>query len=71
MQTSSQRYDDAANTRTLGGYTLLNLVASTKIVRDVDLVARIDNAGDKDYMLARGYVTGGRNAYVGLKWTPQ
>ncbi len=71
VQTSSQRYDDAANTRTLGGYTLLNLVASTKIVRDVDLVARIDNAGDKDYMLARGYVTGGRNAYVGLKWTPQ
>ncbi len=71
VQTSSQRYDDAANTLKLGGYTLLNLVASTKIVRDVDLVARIDNAGDKDYMLARGYVTGGRNAYVGLKWTPQ
>ncbi len=71
LQTSAKRYDDAANTRVLGGYTLLNLVASTKITPSLSLVARLDNAGDKDYMLARKYATGGRAAYVGLKWTPQ
>ncbi|MDB5731796.1 MAG: putative TonB-dependent receptor [Variovorax sp.] len=71
IQASSKRFDDAANTRTLGGYTLLNLVASTPLTRDLGLVARIDNAGDKDYMLARGYAMAGRTAYLGIKWTPQ
>ncbi|MCU4119225.1 TonB-dependent receptor domain-containing protein [Variovorax sp. N23] len=71
VQTSSMRYDDAANTRRLGGYTLLNLVASTKLTPSLTLVARLDNAGDKDYTLARMYATGGRTAYLGLKWSPQ
>jgi len=71
LQTSSRRYDDAANNRVLGGYTLLNLVASTQLTRDISLVARLDNAGDKNYMLARGYATAGRSAYLGLKWMPQ
>ncbi|MDH6594633.1 vitamin B12 transporter [Variovorax sp. TBS-050B] len=71
VQSSGKRYDDAANTRRLGGYTVLNLVASTQLTPEIGLVARIDNVGDKDYMLARGYDTGGRNAYLGLKWTPR
>jgi vitamin B12 transporter len=71
MQTSGMRYDDAANLRRLGGYTVFNLVASTQITRDLSLVARIDNVGDKDYVLARMYATSGRAGYIGLKWTPQ
>ncbi|MFM9922802.1 TonB-dependent receptor [Variovorax sp. H27-G14] len=71
VQASSQRYDDAANTVKLGGYTLLNLSASTKITRDLNLVARLDNVGNKDYQYARLYANAGRTAYVGLKWTPQ
>jgi vitamin B12 transporter len=71
VQASSQRYDDAANKIKLGGYTLLNLSASTQIARDLNLVARIDNVGDKDYQYARLYANGGRTAYLGLKWTPQ
>ena len=70
VQTSGYRYDDAANKRRLGGYTLLNLSASTKITPQWTFLARIDNVGDKDYELARGYATGGRAAYVSLKWTP-
>lgn len=70
LQTSSMRYDDAANTRRLGGYTLLNLVASTKLTPSLTLIARLDNAGDKDYQYARMYATAGRTAYVGLKWSP-
>ena len=71
VQSSGRRFDDAANTRVLGGYTLLNLVASTQLTRDLSLVARLDNVGAKDYMLARGYATAGRTGYLGLKWTPQ
>ena len=71
VQTSAMRWDDAANTRRLGGYALLNLSATTQLTREIGLVARLDNVGDKDYQLARTYATGGRRGYVGLKWTPQ
>jgi vitamin B12 transporter len=71
VQTSGMRYDDAANNRRLGGYTLLNLVASTKITPVLTVIARLDNAGDKDYQYARLYATAGRTAYLGLKWSPQ
>ena len=71
MQTSGMRYDDAANLRKLGGYTVFNLVASTQLTRELSLVARIDNVGDKDYVLARTYATSGRAGYIGLKWAPQ
>ena len=70
VQTSASRFDDAANTVRLGGYTLLNLSASTQITPSLSLLVRIDNVGDKDYTLARGYATAGRSGYVGLKWTP-
>lgn len=68
---SSKRYDNAANTRVLGGYGLVNLYASTTIAREWSLLARIDNIGDRDYQVARGYATAGRTFYVGLRWTPR
>ena len=55
----------------LGGYTLINLYASTRIARDYTLLARVDNLADKDYQLARTYATPGRTLFVGLKWAPQ
>ncbi|RTD98358.1 TonB-dependent receptor [Variovorax atrisoli] len=70
VQTSSRRYDDAANSVKLGGYTVLNLSATTQLTRDINLVARVDNVGNKDYQFARLYANAGRTAYVGLKWTP-
>ncbi|QHI97050.1 TonB-dependent receptor [Xylophilus rhododendri] len=71
MQTSAHRWDNAANTTRLGGYTLFNLYASTRIARDYSLVARIDNLADKSYQLANTYATPGRVLYVGVKWAPQ
>ncbi|MFT3815046.1 MAG: TonB-dependent receptor [Acidovorax sp.] len=70
VQVSARRYDDAANTKVLGGYTLASLYASTRLARDYTLVARVDNLGDKNYQLANGYATAGRTFYVGLKWAP-
>ena len=71
MQTSSYRFDDAANTKKLAGYTLWNVFASRSLGRDVTLLARVDNLLDKKYQLADTYGTAGRTLYVGLKWMPQ
>ncbi|MGA8785004.1 MAG: TonB-dependent receptor [Polaromonas sp.] len=71
VQASGKRFDTVANTTELGGYTLLNLSASTRLTRDFTLLARIDNLADKDYQTARLYATEGRTFYVGLKWAPQ
>ena len=68
-QAVSHRWDDAANTQRLGGYGLVNLYASTRIARQWDLLARIDNLGDKSYQLAGGYATPPRSFFVGLRWT--
>jgi vitamin B12 transporter len=70
LQASGRRFENDANTQVLGGYTLVNLYASTRLARDYTLLARIDNLGDKAYELARTYATPGRTLYVGLKWAP-
>lgn len=68
VQAAGERFDNASNTQRLGGYGLLNLFASTQLMRGLALEARIDNLGDKDYQLARTYATAGRNGQVTLRW---
>ena len=70
LQASSKRFDDPANTGVLGGYTVINLSASTPIGNNLILLARVDNLADKSYQTARTYATEGRTLYVGLKWAP-
>lgn len=70
VQASGKRWDNAANTNRLGGYTLFNLYASKALVNDLSLTLRVDNLADKDYELARTYATAGRTFHVGLKWAP-
>lgn len=71
VQTSGQRFDNAANTNVLSGYSVMNLSATTRLNREFSLLARIDNVGDKQYQTARTYATEGRSFYLGLKWAPQ
>ena len=70
-QFSGKRFDDAANTRVLSGYSVANLSASTPISKDWTLLARIDNLADKKYEVARTYGTAGRSFYAGVKWAPK
>ena len=65
---SGARFDDAANLRRLGGYGLLNLYATWQLGADLSLLARVDNAADKGYELARNYGTGGRSWFAGLRY---
>ncbi|TNY02894.1 TonB-dependent receptor, partial [Escherichia coli] len=50
-------------------YGLVNLYASTRLIKGLSLEARIDNLGDKTYELARNYATAGRNGQVSLRWS--
>ncbi|MFN3612665.1 TonB-dependent receptor domain-containing protein, partial [Tepidimonas sp.] len=71
VQVVGERYDDAANTRRLAPYTLLNLTAERPLGRDWRVLARLDNATDRAYETVAGYATPGRTLFVGLSWAPR
>jgi vitamin B12 transporter len=66
-----KRFDDAANTKPLGGYTVVNVDALYRINAQWRLLARIDNVGDKKYENAQTYSTTPRTAIIGVRWTPE
>ncbi|NTV10979.1 MAG: TonB-dependent receptor [Zoogloea sp.] len=66
-----QRYNDAANAESLGGYGLTNLYANYRLSRDWQLEARANNIFNKDYELAKGYATWGANVFVGVRYAPK
>ena len=55
----------------LPGYTLFNLRASWQMSADWRAVARLENIGDREYELARGYNTPGRAGHLELVWAPR
>ena len=61
------RYNDAANTQKLGGYTLVNLAGSYDITKNLQLFGRVDNLFDREYEEVYGYGTPGISAYGGVK----
>ena len=74
---SGERLDTAFNATTfltetsrLGGYSLLNLVASYDLTRQAQLQVRWNNVTGKDYELVRGYATPGSNVFVNLSYRP-
>lgn len=71
LQLAGERFDNAANTRRLPGYGLVNLHASTPLGRDWRLLARVDNLADKAYETALGYRMPGRTAHLALQWEPR
>ncbi|MES2580528.1 MAG: TonB-dependent receptor [Pseudomonadota bacterium] len=77
--TSSKRYNDAANNIPLAGYTVFNLTADYKVNQDWKLQARLNNVFDKNYALAFegnprttgfAYDTPGSNLFISVRWQP-
>lgn len=68
LRGSGGRFDDAANNQRLGGYVLVNLSVERALTDTLTLEARVDNATDKAYTLARTYATDGRTVQLGLRW---
>jgi vitamin B12 transporter len=71
MQAQGARWDNAANTQRMGGYTLVNLSLERALAPGLVVQARVDNAGDKVYEVARTYATPGRSTSVSLRWKLQ
>lgn len=71
IQAVGQRFDNAANTRNLPGYGLINLYAQYQLTSALRLEARINNLLDKDYETAWAYAQPGMNAFVGIRYNLQ
>jgi len=68
LSASSARFDDAENTRRMGGYALLNLLLEWPFAARWTAFARLGNALDKRYELAADYRTAGANGFAGVRW---
>ncbi len=68
LRLSGDRFDSVGGV-TLPGYGLLNLGTSYALNPNWKVVARLNNVGDKDYSLANGFTTPGRNLFVSLQWS--
>ncbi len=68
---SGERYSDAANDVSMGGYTLFNVSATYQVDRNVSLFARINNLFDKKYEYVSDFATPGLNALVGIRYQPR
>ena len=65
---SSARFDDAANTRRMGGYALVNLSADYALAVGWTLFARFTNVFDKHYELAADFNTPGATVFAGVRY---
>lgn len=76
---TSERFNNAANSKRMDGYALLNLTASYAFHDNWQLEARANNVLDKDYVLAYTgstatsppYETSGANLFFGLRYQPE
>jgi vitamin B12 transporter len=60
-------FDNAANTRRLDGYALVDLRASYPLGRGLELYGRVENLFDARYETVFRYGTPGRAAYAGVR----
>lgn len=62
-----RRYDDLANTRELGGYTVVDVTGSWPVASGVELQLRLANALDRRYQTATLYPALGREVFLTLR----
>lgn len=74
LQAVGARLDNDGATQ-LAGYTLLNVSYLYRLSRDMSMDLRLENLGDRDYVLAQSYsgayATPGQSAYLGITYRPQ
>jgi len=70
IQASGYSYDDAANTRRLGGYGTADLRATWHVDTDWSVQGRVANVADKRYETASYYNQLGRTYYLTVRYSP-
>lgn len=68
LTAASARFDDAANTRRMGGYATLNVTGEYPLAARWTVFARVDNALDKHYELAADFKTAGASVVAGVRF---
>lgn len=68
---AGDRFDDAANSFRIAGYTTVDLYANYAVAKDWSIAANVRNVGDRDYQTIRGYNQPGRAVFVTLRWQPK
>lgn len=63
------RSDSKSGSAELPGYTLLNLYAGWQLAPSLNLGARLENLGNKEYQVVNGYNTAERSGYVSATYT--
>lgn len=64
------RFDNLANTRRLGGYATVDLLAEWRVQPEWRLLARAENLFDRDFATAAYFPQAGREFHVTLRWVP-
>ena len=62
------RWDDAANTKRLPGYGVVNLSANRTMSGGVELRVRIDNIANREVQEVQGLASPGRRLHASLTW---
>tara|TARA_R110002096_G_scaffold168798_6_gene340069 strand:+ start:3679 stop:5502 length:1824 start_codon:yes stop_codon:yes gene_type:complete len=68
--TSGRRFDDAANTRHLAGYTTFDVVGAYKINKDLTAQVKVSNLFNEEYETVSGYNTDGTNIFFSVSYQP-
>lgn len=71
IQAVGSRFDDDANLKHLGGYSLVNLQASRALTDSLSLFARANNIFGKKYEIVADFATAGATIFVGLRYAPR
>ncbi|MBL8341250.1 MAG: TonB-dependent receptor [Rubrivivax sp.] len=71
MLHSGARFDDAANTTELAGFTVWDLRADWALAPAWALGLKLNNVAARRYETALGYNQPGREAYLTLRWAPR
>lgn len=71
VRTYDERFDDAANTRRLGGFTLIDLYADWRVAPSWTIGAKVNNLADKRYETAFGYGQQGRAMFLTARYAPR
>lgn len=66
-----KRFNTNTESGEMSGYALSNLVGRYAINRELAIEGRINNLFDKEYETALGYGTFGRNAFIGVRYSPK
>lgn len=70
INVSGRRYDDLANTQSMGGYTTVDFNAGVDLHKDFALQVKLVNFFDRQYETAHYYNQAGRSAHVTLRYRP-